>query len=76
MIFSDYSQGKINQMRQQRSMLVKQLRDQMNSDDITKSLIGHLGSDQEAFVEERIKKHREVADVIWKNLSAQERILE
>lgn len=57
-------------------MLAKQLRDQINSDDITKALIGHLGSDQETFIEEHMKRHREIADIIWKNLSAQERILE
>ena len=56
-------------------MLVGQLRDQIGTDDITKTLIGHLGSDQEAFIEEHMRRHRELSDLVRQNLSAQERIL-
>ena len=63
-------------MHKQRDMLVKQLRDQINSDDITKTLIGHLGADQESFINEHMKRHRDVADIIRMNLAAQERIFE
>lgn len=63
-------------MRQQRAMLMGQLRDQMNSDDITKTLVGHLGgAEQESIIEDHMKRHREIADIIRTNLSAQERIL-
>ena len=52
-----------------------QLRDQINKDDITKTLIGHLGSDKETFIDEKMRRHREIGDIIRKNLTAQENIL-
>ena len=68
-------QSKVEKMRQQRRMLVGQLREQINSDDITKTMVGHLGSDKEVFISEHMKRHREVADIIRQNLSAQDNIL-
>ncbi len=62
-------------MQQQRKMLVGQLRDQINSDDITKNLVGHLGTESDVFIEEQMKKHKEISDLIRQNLSAQDNIL-
>lgn len=56
-------------------MLVGQLREQINGDDITKTMVGHLGSDKEAFISEHMKRHRELADIIRQNLAAQDNIL-
>ena len=62
-------------MKQQRMTLMSQLRDQMNKEDITKTLIGHVGKSMDGFIDEHMKKHRECAEVIRLNLAAQERIL-
>ncbi len=62
-------------MKKQRKALIGQLRDQINRDDITKTLIGHLGSDKEVFIDEQMRQHREIADIVRKNLEAQENIL-
>ena len=52
-----------------------QLRGQIKSDDITKNLVCHLGTDAEGFIEEQMKKHKELADIVRKNLAAQDNIL-
>lgn len=65
-------------MKQQRQLLVQKLRDQMKSDDITRELIGEMGSaggGQSTVMEEHLLPHRQVADLIRQNLSAQENIL-
>jgi hypothetical protein len=62
-------------MRQQRAMLVGQLRDQISSDDITKNLVGHLGTEADTFIEEQMKRHRELSEIVRQNLMAQENIL-
>ena len=69
------AQGKVDKMKQQRRMLIGQLREQINADDITKTMVGHLDSDKEAFINEHMKRHRELADIIRQNLAAQENIL-
>ena len=75
MTYFFWSQAKIREMQQQRKMLVGQLRDQINSDDITKNLVGHLGTESDAFIEEQMKKHKEVSEIIRQNLAAQDNIL-
>ncbi len=70
------AQGKIEEMKKQRRALIGQLRDQINRDDITKTLIGHLGADKELFIDEQMRPHREIADIIHKNLNAQNNILQ
>lgn len=62
-------------MTKQRQMLVSQFREQMSHDDITKNLVGHLGNDQEMFMEDHMKQFKEIANVIRQNLTAQENIL-
>ena len=70
-----FQQAKIGEMQQQRKMLTCQLRGQISSDDITKNLVGHIGTEADTFIEKQMKKHREVADLIQQNLAAQENIL-
>ena len=68
-------QAKVQEMTSQRRMLLTQLREQMNSDDITKNLVGHLGTEADTFIEDRMKRHKDVAEIIRQNLLAQENIL-
>ncbi|CAB1334339.1 unnamed protein product [Coregonus sp. 'balchen'] len=58
--------GKVQEMRDQRSTLEKQLRDLIQQDDITSSL---------RLFEEQLKKYEQVKVYIDQNLSAQENIL-
>ena len=62
-------------MKQQRKLLVAQLRDQVNSEDITKTMVGHLGSDKDTFISDNMKRHRELAGIVRQNLAAQDNIL-
>lgn len=62
-------------MMTQRKMLIGQLREQMSADDITKNLVGHVGTEADTFIEEHMKRHREIADIVRKNLAAQDNIL-
>ena len=52
-----------------------QLREQISSDDITKNLVGHLGTETDSFMEEQMKRHKELSDVVRQNLAAQDNIL-
>ena len=65
----------MKEMTSQRRMLVAQLRDQMSNDDITKNLVGHIGNEADSFVEDRMKRHRDLAEIVRQNLVAQENIL-
>lgn len=47
----------------------------MSHDDITKNLVGHLGNDQEVFMEDHMKQFKELATIIRQNLTAQDNIL-
>lgn len=62
-------------MRDQRETLVVQLRQQMNSDDILHVMIGETTNTQDNVIDEHIQKHRETADLIRQNLSAQDNVL-
>lgn len=62
-------------MQQQRVTLVSQLRQQINSDDITKNLVGHLGTETDSFIDEQMQRHKELSDIVRQNLSAQDNIL-
>ena len=70
-----YLQKEVEKMTKQRQLLVTRFREQMSSDDITKNLVGHLGNDQEVFVEDHMKQFKELATIIRQNLTAQENIL-
>lgn len=69
------SQKEVEKMTKQRQMLVSRFREQMSHDDITKNLVGHLGNDQEMFMEDHMRQFKEIANVIRQNLAAQENIL-
>lgn len=48
---------KVNEMRAQRSMLVLQLRDAVNSDDITSQLLTRTGESLDEIFKQEIEKH-------------------
>ncbi|KAL0984833.1 hypothetical protein UPYG_G00147800 [Umbra pygmaea] len=67
--------GKVQEMRDQRSSLEKQLRDLIQQDDITSSLVTTDRADMKRLFEEQLKKYEQVKVYIDQNLSAQENIL-
>uniref|UniRef100_A0A8C7VER8 Tyrosine-protein phosphatase non-receptor type 23 n=1 Tax=Oncorhynchus mykiss TaxID=8022 RepID=A0A8C7VER8_ONCMY len=67
--------GKVQEMRDQRSTLEKQLRDLVQQDDITSSLVTTERTDMKRLFEEQLKKYEQVKVYIDQNLSAQENIL-
>ena len=68
-------QEEVEKMTRQRQTLVARFRQEMSGDDITRHLVGHLGSDQEVFLEEHMRQFKEVATTIRQNLTAQDNIL-
>ena len=73
--FSFPFQKEVEKMAKQRQTLVSRFREQLSHDDITKNLVGHLGNDQEVFMEDHMKQFKELATIIRQNLTAQENIL-
>lgn len=67
--------GKVQEMRDQRSSLEKQLRDLIQQDDITTSLVTTERADIKKLFEEQLKKYEQVKVYIDQNLAAQENIL-
>ncbi|XP_016315605.1 tyrosine-protein phosphatase non-receptor type 23-like isoform X2 [Sinocyclocheilus anshuiensis] len=67
--------GKVQEMRDQRSSLEKQLRDLIQQDDITTSLVTTEHADMKKLFEEQLKKYEQVKVYIDQNLTAQENIL-
>ncbi|XP_052474060.1 tyrosine-protein phosphatase non-receptor type 23 isoform X1 [Carassius gibelio] len=67
--------GKVQEMRDQRSSLEKQLRDLIQHDDITTSLVTTERADVKKLFEEQLKKYEQVKVYIDQNLTAQENIL-
>ncbi|XP_059364280.1 tyrosine-protein phosphatase non-receptor type 23-like [Carassius carassius] len=67
--------GKVQEMRDQRSSLEKQLRDLIQHDDITTSLVTTEHADMKKLFEEQLKKYEQVKVYIDQNLTAQENIL-
>lgn len=62
-------------MKEQRHLLLTQLREQISRDDIVHVMIGENTSTQDAVIEEHLEKPREMADIIRQNLMAQDNIL-
>ena len=62
-------------MKSQRVSLISQLRDQIAGDDITRVIIGELSTNRDAVFDEHLRQHRDVADTIRQNLTAQDNIL-
>uniref|UniRef100_A0A3Q0RM09 Tyrosine-protein phosphatase non-receptor type 23 n=1 Tax=Amphilophus citrinellus TaxID=61819 RepID=A0A3Q0RM09_AMPCI len=67
--------GKVQEMREQRSSLEKQLRDLVQQDDITSTLVTTDRADMKRIFEEQLKKYEQVKVYIDQNLAAQENIL-
>ncbi|KAM6967639.1 tyrosine-protein phosphatase non-receptor type 23 [Aplochiton taeniatus] len=67
--------GKVQEMRDQRTSLEKQLRDLIQQDDITSSLVTTNRADIKRLFEDQLKKYEQVKVYIDQNLSAQENIL-
>ncbi|XP_068180543.1 tyrosine-protein phosphatase non-receptor type 23 [Antennarius striatus] len=67
--------GKVQEMREQRSSLEKQLRDLIQQDDITSTLVTTERADMKHVFEEQLKKYEQVKVYIDQNLAAQENIL-
>ncbi|XP_028673299.2 tyrosine-protein phosphatase non-receptor type 23 [Erpetoichthys calabaricus] len=67
--------GKVQEMKEQRISLEKQLRDTIQKDDITSSLVTTERSEMKKLFEEQLKKYEQVKVYIDQNLAAQENIL-
>ncbi|KAK7146978.1 hypothetical protein R3I94_009733 [Phoxinus phoxinus] len=67
--------SKVQEMRDQRSSLEKQLRDLIQHDDITTALVTTERADMKKLFEEQLKKYEQVKVYIDQNLAAQENIL-
>ncbi|XP_053467196.1 tyrosine-protein phosphatase non-receptor type 23 isoform X4 [Ictalurus furcatus] len=67
--------GKVQEMKDQRSSLEKQLRELIQQDDITAALVTTERADMKRLFEEQLKKYEQVKVYIDQNLAAQENIL-
>ncbi|KAG8541536.1 hypothetical protein GDO81_028757 [Engystomops pustulosus] len=67
--------GKVHEMREQRLSLEQQLRDTIQKDDITTSLVTTDRSEMKKLFAEQLKKYDQLKVYIDQNLSAQENIL-
>ncbi|KAG7476199.1 tyrosine-protein phosphatase non-receptor type 23 [Solea senegalensis] len=67
--------GKVQEMREQRGSLEKQLRDLIQQDDITSTLVTTDRADMKRVFEDQLKKYEQVKVYIDQNLAAQENIL-
>uniref|UniRef100_A0A665T5J0 Tyrosine-protein phosphatase non-receptor type 23 n=1 Tax=Echeneis naucrates TaxID=173247 RepID=A0A665T5J0_ECHNA len=67
--------GKVQEMREQRGSLEKQLRDLIQQDDITSTLVTTDRADMKHIFEDQLKKYEQVKVYIDQNLAAQENIL-
>ncbi|MGH0118469.1 UNVERIFIED_CONTAM: hypothetical protein FKN15_054321 [Acipenser sinensis] len=67
--------GKVQEMRDQRRSLEKQLRDLIHKDDITSALVTTERYEMKKLFEEQLKKYEQVKVYIDQNLTAQENIL-
>ncbi|XP_051879944.1 tyrosine-protein phosphatase non-receptor type 23 [Pristis pectinata] len=66
---------KVEEMRDQRSSLLQQLRDAIQKDDITTTLVTTDHSEMKKLFEEQLKKYDQLRVYIDQNLAAQENIL-
>ncbi|XP_074539257.1 tyrosine-protein phosphatase non-receptor type 23 [Halichoeres trimaculatus] len=67
--------GKVQEMREQRTSLEQQLRDLIQQDDITSTLVTTERADMKQIFEEQLKKYEQVKVYIDQNMAAQENIL-
>ena len=66
---------KVDEMRSQRCNLIKQLRDDLEMDDITKRALTERELDPKQLFETEIQKHKKIKELIEQNLRAQTLIL-
>ncbi|KAJ2953915.1 hypothetical protein O0L34_g1550 [Tuta absoluta] len=67
--------GKAREMQTQRDMLINQLREAINSDDITSQLLARSSEPREEIFKEELEKHTPKVKIIEQNLAAQENII-
>ncbi|KAK7886461.1 hypothetical protein WMY93_026082 [Mugilogobius chulae] len=67
--------GKVQEMRDQRSSFEKQLRELIQQDDITSTLVTTERADMKRVFEEQLKKYEQLKVYIDQNLAAQDNIL-
>uniref|UniRef100_A0A8C2TE18 Protein tyrosine phosphatase non-receptor type 23 n=1 Tax=Coturnix japonica TaxID=93934 RepID=A0A8C2TE18_COTJA len=67
--------GKVQEMRDQRMSLEQQLREMIQKDDITTSLVTTDRSEMKKLFEEQLKKYDQIKVYLEQNLAAQENIL-
>ncbi|KAK6165357.1 hypothetical protein SNE40_022299 [Patella caerulea] len=68
--------NKVEEMKNQRTMLHDQLRDQIQSDDITNVLVIQDGGNKETIFNEQLKKHDKLKTLLEQNMMAQNNILQ
>lgn len=66
---------KVDEMRSQRCTLIKQLREDLEIDDITKRALTERELDSKQLFENEIQKHKKIKELIEQNLRAQTLIL-
>ncbi|XP_071941772.1 tyrosine-protein phosphatase non-receptor type 23-like [Antedon mediterranea] len=66
---------KVEKMKNQRKHLEKQLREKLQNDDITSTIVTKDEGDRKKFFEEELAKHQSTVTYIEQNLSAQDNIL-
>lgn len=66
---------KVNEMRQQRGMLMAELREAINHDDITQKVVTFTGESKADLFREEMSKHQKQINLISQNIAAQENIL-
>ncbi|NXV09177.1 PTN23 phosphatase, partial [Cettia cetti] len=67
--------GKVQEMRDQRTSLEQQLREMIQKDDITTSLVTTDRSEMKKLFEEQLKKYDQLKVYLEQNLAAQENVL-
>ncbi|KAM6087150.1 LOW QUALITY PROTEIN: tyrosine-protein phosphatase non-receptor type 23 [Chlamydotis macqueenii] len=67
--------GKVQEMRDQRASLEQQLREMIQKDDITTSLVTADRSEMKKLFEEQLKKYDQIKVYLEQNLAAQENVL-
>ncbi|NXE16084.1 PTN23 phosphatase, partial [Lophotis ruficrista] len=67
--------GKVQEMRDQRASLEQQLREMIQKDDITASLVTADRSEMKKLFEEQLKKYDQIKVYLEQNLAAQENVL-
>ncbi|GAV04367.1 hypothetical protein RvY_14655 [Ramazzottius varieornatus] len=68
--------GKVEEMKNQRQSFLRDLRNSLQNDDITKRILASSDDNLSAFMDEELKKHSGIIQLLEQNMSAQEKIME